>query len=1188
MIYQRFNDLKKVKNSLLIILFSVVVSSAQQPVINELMSSNFSTITDEDGEYPDWIEIYNPGLSAVSLNNFGLSDDTTNQFKWIFPEVTLSPHKFIYLFASGKDRSVWADFWETVIDLGDVWKYQPGTSEPPVEWNLISFNDSAWAAGPSGFGYGDGDDSTVIAPTISLYLRKNFLINNVNDIQQAILHVDYDDAFVAYLNGVEIARTNIGTSGVRPPYNQTADSAREALMYQGGAPEMFIISDVQSLLQPGENILAIQVHNIGLTSSDLSLIPFLTLGLNQEPINPNGINPVLNFSIPHLHTNFKINSTGETLILSDSMGTILDQINTGVIPLDISLGRQPDGTDFWYYFLQPTPGDSNNSASFTGFAPEPEFSLTGGFYFNVLNVSLTTNSTGAVIRFTTDGSEPSENSALYTTPVNIDSTTVLRARSFEPGSLPSQIVTHTFFINEPTTLPVVSLSTDPENFWSEQTGIYVLGPNASPDFPYFGANFWEDWERTVHIEFFEPNGALGFSVDCGVKIFGGWSRGFPQKSLALYARDEYGINQFNYQLFNSKPLDSFESIILRNSGNDWNVTQFRDALISGLVDKSGVDIQAYRPAVVYINGEYWGIHNTREKINEHFLSSNHEVDPDNIDLLENDGSVILGDASRYRQLIDFLSSHNLAVPANYDQVKSYMDIDNFINYQVTEIYCDNTDWPGNNLKFWRSQTPEGVWRWILYDTDFGFGLFDEYGYAHNTLEFATEENGPAWPNPPWSTFILRKLLENQNFRIDFINRFADLLNTCFLSSTVLDRINNIQYTIDTEMERHFAKWGGSVVEWSNNIQRLRTFANLRPAYVRLHIINKFSLGGASQLNLNVAPSESGRIRVSTVTPENNPWTGFYFQDVPIKLTAFPLSGYQFSRWDGISQPDSASITLVLHDNLSLTAVFESDSGNSSSIVINEINYNSAPDFDVEDWVELYNNTDSDLDISGWVFKDSDDIHNFTVPAQTILPANEYLVLCRDTSVFSSFFPNVTNYIGNFDFAISNGGELVRLFDSQGFIIDSLTYDDTPPWPLEPDGTGPTLSLKNPDLDNSLAENWAASGNHGTPGEINDVYISIPGNINTSIPDHFRLFQNYPNPFNPQTTIQFALPLRQHVKLNIYDSIGRIIDTIADKELNAGYYSFHWKPKQSIASGIYFYRIEIGNAFKQTKKMLLLK
>ena len=1187
MSYQRFNDLKKVEKSLLLILFTVVVSFAQQPVINELMPSNFSIISDEDGDNPDWIEIYNPGSNAVQLNNFGLSDDTTNQFKWIFPEVTLLPHKFLYLFASGKDRTVWADYWETIIDLGDVWKYQPGTSEPPVDWNMIPFNDSEWAAGPSGFGYGDGDDSTVVAPTISLYLRKKFLIDNANDVRQAILHVDYDDAFVAYLNGVEIARANIGSPGIPPLFNQVADSAHEAQMYQGGAPEMFVLNSPQSLLQAGENVLAIQVHNVGLTSSDLSLIPFLTLGMNQEPVNPTGINPILNFTIPKLHTNFKISSEGETLILSDSTGAIIDQISTGIIPTDISLGRQPDGTDFWYYFLQPTPGDSNNSASFTGFAPEPEFSLTGGFYFNILNVSLITNSTGAVIRFTTDGSEPSENSALYTTPVNIDSTTVVRARSFEPGSLPSQIVTHTFFINEPTTLPVVSLSTDPDNFWSEQTGIYVLGPNASPDFPYFGANFWEDWERPVHIEFFEPNGALGFSVDCGVKIFGGWSRGFPQKSLALYARDEYGASEFNYHIFSNKPLNSFESIILRNSGNDWNVTQFRDALISGLADKSGVDFQAYRPAVVYINGEYWGVHNIREKINEHFLASNHEVNPENIDLLENDGSLILGDASQYHQLIDFLSSHNLAVPANYDQVKSYMDIDNFINYQVTEIFCDNTDWPGNNLKFWRSQTPGGVWRWILYDTDFGFGLFDEYGYSHNTLEFATEENGPAWPNPPWSTFILRKLLENQNFRYDFINRFADFLNTYFVSSRVLSQINELQYTLDAEMERHFNKWGGSAVEWSNNIQRLRTFASLRPAYVRLHVINKFGLSGASQLNLNLVPSQAGKIRVSTIIPDNYPWTGFYFQGIPIKVSASPSPGFRFSHWEGISPPDSATTTIVLQDNLYLTAVFEPDS-NSSSIVINEINYNSAPDFDVEDWVEFYNNTGSDIDISGWVFKDSDDIHNFTFPAQTILAADEYLVLCRDTSAFSSFFPNVSNYMGNFDFALSNGGELIRLFDDQGFIIDSLTYDDVSPWPVEPDGSGPTLSLKNPGLDNSISVSWSASGNHGTPGTINDVFISVFENSKIFIPDKFQLFQNYPNPFNPQTTIQFDLPQAQHVILKIYDSLGRLVNTIVDKELNSGQYSFRWKPQHNIASGIYFYRIEYGNTIKQTKKMLLLK
>lgn len=1179
------------KNFKEIILFISIISSlsiAQQPVINELMSSNNSIIFDEDGDFSDWIEIYNPGDSSVYLQNYGLSDDTTQQYKWTFPSVTILPHQFIYLFASGKDRSAWANFWDTFINWGDLWKYRLGTSEPPADWNTIGFDDSVWDTGPSGFGYGDDDDSTIIASTISLYLRKNFAIDEVQNIQYAILHVDYDDAFVAYLNGVEIARANIGTPGVRPPFDQTSNTDHEAQLFQGGEPEAFIINDVQSLLEPGDNVLAIQVHNISTGSSDLSLIPFLTLGLEQEPTNPNGVNPILNFSVPKLHTNFKINSAGETLTLSDSSGTILDQINTGVIPSDISRGRQPDGSDFWFCFNQPTPGDSNTTTGFIGLAEEPQFGLPSGFYFNGITVSLSSNSVTAVLRYTTDGSEPSENSPLYTIPININQTTVLRARSFESGFLPSTTMSNTYFINETAFLPVISLSSNPDNFWNEQTGIYVLGPNASPDFPYFDANFWEDWERPVHIEFFEPDGVLGFSIDYGVKIFGGWSRGFPQKSLALYARGEYGFGEINYQIFNNKPIDTFESIILRNSGNDWNVTQFRDAMITGLVAETGVDIQAYRPVIVYINGEYWGVHNLREKINENYIASNHEVDPDNIDLLENDGSVILGDASRYHQLIDFLSTYDLTISGNYDQVKSYMDVDNFINYQITEIYCDNTDWPGNNLKFWRARTPDGVWRWLLYDTDFGFGLYDEYGYSHNTLEFATEENGPSWPNPPWSTFIFRKLLENQDFRYDFINRFADFLNTYFSSSVVLNKINYLKSTLNAEMDRHFTKWGGSMVEWSNNIQRLQTFANLRPSQVRLHIINKFGLSGTSQLSMDVLPAGSGKIRVNTVIPESYPWTGFYFNDIPIKLTAFALPGFRFLRWEGISQPDTANITLVLNDNLSLTAIFEADTGSSSSLVINEINYNSAPDFDTEDWVELYNNTGSALDISDWVFKDSDDIHNFSFTPQTILSPNEYLVLCRDTSAFLSFFPNVTNYIGNFDFNISNGGELVRIFDSQGLLIDSLTYDDTLPWPPEPDGSGPTLSLKNPDLDNSIAQNWAASGNHGTPGEMNDVYISILDDIHTFIPDRFRMLQNYPNPFNPKTTIKFDLPKRQHVKLNIFDPLGRLIDTVVDKELNAGYYSIYWKPNPYLSSGIYFYRIEVGNNVSQTKKLLYIK
>ena len=198
--------------SFFIILFFVDVSYAQQVYINEMMSSNSFTIADEDGDFSDWIEIYNSESTSVDLSGYGLSDDVSTPYKWILPSLTIAPKDHLLIFASDKNRTEYVRHWETVIDWGDVCKYRLGTSEPPASWKNLGYDDQSWTSGPSGFGFGDGDDSTIVPTSVnSVYIRKTFSVQDVNDIKMAVLHVDYDDAFVAYLNGVEIARANIGT-----------------------------------------------------------------------------------------------------------------------------------------------------------------------------------------------------------------------------------------------------------------------------------------------------------------------------------------------------------------------------------------------------------------------------------------------------------------------------------------------------------------------------------------------------------------------------------------------------------------------------------------------------------------------------------------------------------------------------------------------------------------------------------------------------------------------------------------------------------------------------------------------------------------------------------------------------------------------------------------------------------------
>ncbi len=1177
--------MKRVLFTLLIYTFCIFLN-AQTIIINEIMASNSTTINDLDGDYPDWIELYNPTGSSVNLLDYGLSDDPDEPHKWRFPDIEVPPYGYLLVFASDKDITAYGGHWETVIDWGDSWKYRIYEFQPPRSWRNNSFDDSAWSTGASGFGYGDGDDATILPTTTNVYIRGRFNIQDIDFIKKALLHIDYDDAFVAYMNGAEFARSNIGTPGVTPANYQESLEIVEAQIYQGGTPEAYDID--LSHFRNGTNVIAIEIHNHTEEDSDLTAIPFVTL-FSEEP--PEGAHGPADLLLPlqyrRLHTNFKISGEGETLCLSDPEGVTVDCVTTGAIPSDVSIGRHPDGGDQWLFYDAPTPETANGTGGYQGIAESPVFSCAGGFFDSPRTISLATSSEASIIRFTLDGSDPTEESLLYSQPFNVSETTVIKARAFETAKLPSCTQCNTYFINVDHDLAVVSLSTDPDNFFDYERGIYVEGPNADSEFPYLGANYWNDWEKPIYIEMFDENRQLLFKAPMGVKITGNYSRTYPQKSLAFYARGCYGCSEVECSLFPEKEIDSFETFILRSSGHDWRSTMFRDAMITGLVADEGIERQAYRPTVVYLNGEYWGIHNLREKINEHFIASNCGADPDHIDLLEKGGAIIEGDNRHYNNLKDYISGYDLSVAENYDFVCDRMDIDNFINYQAIEIYCNNQDWPCNNIKYWRPRTPDGKWRWILYDTDYGFGLYGIDEYTFNTLEYATDADGQGWPDQPWVTIFIRKLMENESFRIDFINRFCDLMNTCLKPEIMVDQINAKAAVIQSEIPAHNNRWN-QIANWQANVDNMITFAQERDLHMKVHLRDHFGLGDMRTLTVDVSPGESGNVRVNTALPDDYPWGGAYFPDIPIGLTAIPEPGNRFNGWQG-TQEDSAQITIILADNQEYTAIFEREGPDNTAICLNEINYNSADGFDPDDWVELINSDDLPNDISGWAFKDEEDDHVFIIPDGTVLDAGAYLVLCTDSEKFCACFPEVANYIGDFDFGLSGGGELIRLYDADDNLIDSVEYDDGGDWPSPPDGDGPTLELINTDYDNGLAESWAASTEYGTPGKRNSCLSGV--DPNGVVPLRYTL-SNYPNPFNPVTTVLFSMPEEGEVELCVFNIKGQKVATLVKSRLAAGEHRVKWQGQDSngnsVSSGIYFYRLRVDDKNKAVHKGLLLK
>jgi hypothetical protein len=909
------------------------------------------------------------------------------------------------------------------------------------------------------------------------------------------------------------------------------------------------------------------------------------------------------------HTNFKLGKDGEFLGLFTSSGAAVDTLTFGNQSDDISYGRTADNINVWAFFTTPTPGGENIS-DVTGISTEPEFSPKGGFYTGAQTVIITAGGSLTTIRYTTDGTPPTESSALYTGPLTISATTALRARAFEPNKTPGEVHTATYFINEPINLPVFSLVTDPANFFSDTSGIYVTGTNGITGNCDINTprNVNQDWERPVHLEFFETDGDRKLSQDAGVKIFGGCSRTrYPQKSLALFARSIYGKGSFDYRFFDDKNIDKFETFVLRSSADDQVSTMFRDGAAATILSQDPDAIyQSYRPAVVYLNGVYWGIHNIREKINEHFLVSNFNINEDDITLLEYSSSetpiIMQGTTDEYNAMINYIKSNDMSNEANYNYVKTLMDVEQFINYQIGHIQLAEEDWPHGNVRFWKAASGNySKWHWINYDMD---GSLYSYKIGYDKLKMAIGDS-VSWQNPEWSTVILKNLLENTSFKNLFIQRYAYLLSTIFEPNRVIAVIDSIQNTIAPEIPRHITKWGGqkdpecdetwinatfsTVEEWEKNVKYMRDFAEQRPVYAIQHILDNFDLSGTAVLAVNPNINGAGKLKVTGMTIPDSGYSGTYFQGIPVTVEAVAGYGYKFSHWkSGNLTFTDPELSLIFSSDYSVTAYFvPAEVADSISIVINEINYNSSSEYSIGDWVELYNRNSEDVNLSYWMLKDENDDNVFTIPDGTIIKAHGYLVLCSSSNDFNSLVPDVTNYTGDFSFGFSSKGELVRLFSSNGILIDSVRYNNKLPWPEDADGNGSTLELINTNLDNDLAANWtAAIGTHGTPGVQNSTISDVAETEDNNVPGSFELLANYPNPFNPVTNIGFRIPEAGRVVLKIYDVIGREVATLVDEERSAGEYRVQFDAA-SYASGVYYYQLRTQNNI-QTRKMMLLK
>ncbi|MCR5179617.1 MAG: lamin tail domain-containing protein [Bacteroidaceae bacterium] len=670
-----------------------------------------------------------------------------------------------------------------------------------------------------------------------------------------------------------------------------------ALMLATPAHAQVVINEVMAqnsntLADPdfGESADWVELHNCGLEDIDLSgcgitdkLSTPLKYVLPQGTILAAGDYLLLwcDDQSAGLHTNFKLSADGECVALFSSEGVLMDSISFGVQLLDISYGRRRDATDEWAFFLTPTPGAKNAVEAYMGKANQPMILTPGGFFRGAATTSIT-NDLGGTVHYTTDGSEPTAASPVYEGPLTFEKTTVLRARIIEEGKIPGNVVTASYFIDdafEGHHLPIVSIATDDENFWDNEQGIYVQ-------------DFKPDWEVPVNIELFLNNGSdrPAFNERAGIKVNGLYSWQLPQKMLGVYFKKKYGESKLEYQLFVDDSRASFDNFALRASGSDWSYTLMRDGLVQQAARRGGMnlDLMAFRPCVVYVNGEFLGIHNIREKVDEDYVTRHYDLGGAPFDMVEGGDEAEVGNIDAWVEFLKRAKATDYSDDTPFEALKQEIDLENFTDYIITQSYSANTSLSHNTMT-WKT-CEGGKWRWILMDCDRGFFKFD-----NSNINYVVKQS--FWP--------LSQMLQNEGYRQYFCQRMADQLFTTFNADEICRQIDEHQADIEPIIRQHVERWQGttsdygdalpSVDYWRDEVEELRDFARGRVT-ILLDDLSSYGAEKPALLSLASQPEEACLFCFNGHPLPRTHWNGLYPMQMDITLTAEDRAGYVFRGW----------------------------------------------------------------------------------------------------------------------------------------------------------------------------------------------------------------------------------------------------------------------------------------------------
>ena len=790
--------------------------------INEFMASNATTICDSFGSYSDWIELYNSTDTDMDISGFGISDNLSQPMKYRFPDgTTIAAKGYLVVFCSGNEGM------------------QNGELHAP--FGLRSYGEDVVIANRAGriidsysFKNQETDVSVARIPDGAGELQPNSQ-PSPGYPNTGAGYSAFDAANRLPLGGVYISEFGGSTGSVASDWVELHNSTGSAVSLAGYGisnnpknPAKWVFPDIS--IEPGEYLL------------------LYATGSSDKAQKKN------------LKLNFCISSTGEALFFFDPNGKLIDKLSAGRMKSGQSYGR--DGSDNRFYYAEPTPG-AQNGKGYEGITQLPAFSVTPGIYDNAVTVAITAGE-GETIRYTTDCTTPNASSEVYSGELSISKNSVIRAAAFRDGYLSGDVATATYLFRSDGVnhaLPVVTLVTDPDNLWNSKTGIYATGDQFDPDAAsyadtlksatYYQAKFATEeqvdtiWEKPAAFSLFDDNGKQVFTQNVGIRIAGSFGRGRAQKGFNVIARKEYGKGSMEYPFFENRPYTEYKAVVLRAGAQDQNRSKIRDELASGLLEGTDINIlyQAYRPTVLYLNGEYWGVYFMKEKRNRFFVAQ-HENTENNVDLAIGKGfkQRTYGDNSDWVSLYEYATSHDLSSAEAYAYVSERMDVDSFRDYMIAEIYNGNTD--TYNFQYYRLKG--GKWKFIFYDFCWGF-----QSPGHETLAFRMGKT----PSDVCSAKLFAAMLQNKGWRDSFCRRFGELLNTAFAPERVSALIEELYGYVEPEIKREREKFNkdtfmgvkqpntnlGTYEGFQSEISKLKDFAQRRPEELKRQLQSNLGL-----------------------------------------------------------------------------------------------------------------------------------------------------------------------------------------------------------------------------------------------------------------------------------------------------------------------------------------------------------